>query len=99
MERFMQTTPGITEPRLTKDPLGTEGELTPGPDDINPFRSVEEAEIVEEIEQKERERLYEGDTFRPPEVTVGPKLEPTKGNDPFAFDDISGSGFELPWLD
>jgi hypothetical protein len=32
-----EPTPGITEPRFCRDPLGTEGELTPGPDDYNPY--------------------------------------------------------------
>jgi len=32
-----QATPGITPAKLTKDPLGTEGEMTPGPDDYNPY--------------------------------------------------------------
>jgi hypothetical protein len=35
--RFMECTPGITEANLTSDPLGTEGEMTPGPDDYNPY--------------------------------------------------------------
>lgn len=34
---FMQCTPGITTPSLSREPLGTEGELTPGPDDENPY--------------------------------------------------------------
>jgi len=33
----MQATLGMTEPNLTRDPLGTEGEMTPGPDDRNPY--------------------------------------------------------------
>jgi len=37
MQPFFQTTPGITEPDFARDPLGTEGELTAGPDDQNPF--------------------------------------------------------------
>lgn len=30
-------TAGITEPHLSADPLGTEGEMSPGPDDENPY--------------------------------------------------------------
>jgi hypothetical protein len=32
-----QATPGLTPQTLTKDPLGTEAEMTPGPDDYNPY--------------------------------------------------------------
>jgi len=32
----LYATAGITEPNLTAEPLGTEGEMTPGPDDQNP---------------------------------------------------------------
>lgn len=35
-------TPGATKPLLTKDPIGTEGEMTPGPDDETPFDKEEE---------------------------------------------------------
>lgn len=37
MNGFMQATPGITEPHLSRDPLGTEGEMTSGPDAESPF--------------------------------------------------------------
>lgn len=30
-------TPGITPAKLTSEPIGTEGEMTPGPDDVNPY--------------------------------------------------------------
>jgi len=33
----LYATAGITEPNLTPEPLGTEGEMTPGPDDENPY--------------------------------------------------------------
>jgi hypothetical protein len=52
----MQCNPGITTPNLTAEPLGTEGELTEGPDHINPYRSVQEREIVEQYKRKRRER-------------------------------------------
>lgn len=32
-----RATPGITPCKFSKDPLGTEGEMTPGDDDWNPF--------------------------------------------------------------
>lgn len=34
-------TPGATKPLLTEDPIGTEGEMTPGPDDETPFDAEE----------------------------------------------------------
>ena len=34
-------TPGVTDPGLTELPLGTEGELTRGPDDWNPYDDPE----------------------------------------------------------
>lgn len=33
---------GVTEPGLSREPLATEGEATPGPDDENPFRDLED---------------------------------------------------------
>jgi len=35
----LYATAGITEPNLTAEPLGTEGEMTPGPDDENPYET------------------------------------------------------------
>lgn len=37
----MRATLGITEPKFTRDPLGTEGEMTDGPDDENPYETGE----------------------------------------------------------
>lgn len=39
----LYATVGITEPNLTAEPLGTEGEMTPGPDDENPYETGERA--------------------------------------------------------
>jgi len=33
-------TPGITIPNFSSDPLGTEAELTPGPNDVNPYETA-----------------------------------------------------------
>jgi hypothetical protein len=41
MRDLMHTTAGITEPRLTSEPLGTEGEMTGGPNDYVPFDDPE----------------------------------------------------------
>ena len=102
---LMHTSPGITEPNITRHPIGTEGEMTKGPDRVNPFRSVEEAEIVEEIERKERERAKRDDTMlrtvpkeNPAFGTLG---NPLAGDDPFVFDDVEGEvdRLELPFAD
>jgi len=53
---LMQTTPGTTCKRFCRNPLGSEGELTSGPDDMNPYRSADEREEVERVAQKERQQ-------------------------------------------
>lgn len=86
---LMRPTPGITEPNLTAEPLGTEAEMTPGPDDINPFRSERERRIVDEIEAQRRTRARQ-----PSEESLEDTLgmdgipNPTRGDDPYAFDDV-----------
>jgi hypothetical protein len=39
-------TPGIAPAPLTKEPLGTEGEMTPGPDSLNPNIPEDKDELV-----------------------------------------------------
>ena len=56
----MMTTPGITAKRFCRCPLGTEGELSPGPDELNPHRSIDEKELVEDYKQREREHKRQG---------------------------------------
>jgi hypothetical protein len=34
---MLYPTPGITEPKFTMDPIGTEAEMTEGPMDYNPY--------------------------------------------------------------
>jgi len=102
---YMRCTVGITEPNFTTDPLGTEGEMTIGPDEINPFRSAEEAEIIEQIERKERERANQEDSIvrtTPVEPAFLPSFEsPTTGDDPFVFDDVEDEvdDVSLPFAD
>lgn len=43
---------GMTEPLMSKEPIGTEGELTPGPDDVNPY---DNPELYEGFEADRRE--------------------------------------------
>jgi hypothetical protein len=105
---IMKTTVGVTFPRLSREPLMTEGEATPGDDRANPYRSVEEREYVERVRAKERERR-DGQLWKsglddaqvevdPPEPGVDFIIrDPTAGeNDPFAFDDAEP---DLPTLD
>lgn len=92
---LMMTTPGITQMEFTKDPLGTEAELTSGPNDMNPFRSADEREVVEAYKDKERQQL-ESDVDLMAEEGVSLPFDqtvqdPTAGDDPFVFDDV-GSG-------
>jgi hypothetical protein len=101
----MRVTVGITEPNFTQDPLGTEGEMSVGPDSINPFRSAEEAEIIEQIKQKEREKAQQEDAIvrtTPVNADFLPTFEsPTEGNDPFVFDDVEDEVDDvgLPFMD
>lgn len=96
---LMQTSPGITQKRLTADPLGLESEMSNGPDNLNPYRSVQEREMVEEIERKERERedsqLFKTSLGASDTGGVDHPLhsntnvdDPTAGPDPFLFDDL-----------
>ena len=102
----MGTTPGITEKRFTQDPLGTEGELSPGPDDANPFRSAEEREIVEAYRAKAKEQeKADGDLYETSGVVLpfasNTNENPTEGNDPFVFDDVGATtdDVSLPFLE
>jgi len=85
----MQTSPGITVPKFSRDPLGTEGEMTVGPDNVNPYNSPDEKEIVDQIRAKQREQA-KADTkvVRTTSPFDFELRSPTEGDDPFIFDDI-----------
>jgi len=88
---LMQTTPGFTQKRFTAEPLGSEGELTPGPDDANPYRSADEREVVEAYQAKAEQQERENGTYQTSGLVLPFAQEPdspTKGNDPFVFDDV-----------
>lgn len=51
---------GITPIPLSRDPLATEGEATPGPDDVNPFEEIE-AQRVQPSEKTTKEDPAEGE--------------------------------------
>lgn len=102
---LMATTPGITEKRFTQDPLGTEAELTDGPDDANPFNSPEEREIVEAYRAKQEEQqrsdtdLYQTSGVVLP-FAASTNETPTEGSEPFVFDDVQEATKEvsLPFM-
>jgi len=53
-------TPGTRGPKLTRDPLGTEGELTAGPDELRPSvpaerRELEDMGYLPRADQRERD--------------------------------------------
>lgn len=85
---LMVCTPGVTRKRFTLEPLGSEGEMTPGPDDSNPFRSAEEREIVEAYRAKEAEQKARGVDTNDTITLPFDDVNPTSGDDPFAFDDV-----------
>jgi len=87
---LMQATPGLTYPNITKEPLGTEGELTAGPDSLNPFEDPEAAERIQELQDKrERQRANKGELVKTvPNFEVVAVADPTEGNDPYLFDDV-----------
>jgi len=96
-----QPTPGITTPNLTAEPLGTAGEMTPGPDELDPYESPEAAREVAAIEAEmaalERERQPDAlvDTLDAP--PLAPRDEP----EPFAFDEVGAAidDLRLPGLE
>lgn len=64
---------GMTDIPLSKAPIATEGEATPGPDDVNPY---------DEREFQQAKRGRSGVSM--PEFE---SRSPTSGDDPFVFDD------------
>ena len=82
---------GITEAPLSIDPLATEGEATPGPDDWNPYED-EEFEMEMELLMGSGPDIEDDDISR--------DREPTAGDDPFVFDDVEDhvDGVALPSL-
>jgi hypothetical protein len=54
------STPGTRGPKLTRDPLGTEGELTAGPDELRPSvpqerRELEDMGFLPRADERERD--------------------------------------------
>lgn len=67
-------TPGVTDPRMSREPLATEGEVTPGPDDYVPY---DDPEYWEDVHRASQEfDLPEFDLGRVDGVTPEPFLPP-----------------------
>lgn len=75
---------GITDIPLSRAPMATEGEATPGPDDVNPY---------DEREFQQAKRGHSGASM--PDFDT---VSPTSGSDPFMFDDAGSEldDLELP---
>jgi len=88
-------TPGTTSVNLSPTPLGTEGELSPGPDDENPWEEAQE--LRERVELEQQKRAMQDDQLmdtvpNPENPDLPPALineSPTSGDDPYRFDDVT----------
>lgn len=87
----MQPTPGITDPKLCVHPLGTEAELTPGPNDYNPYDDVEDSQGIPHPFDNDRDTQRDVEAFH--EETQDEPAMPEF--DLFA----DGSGPSLPLLE
>lgn len=47
---------GVTLPALSREPLATEGEATPGPDDYNPFDEIDDRRRMRAIHNSQRQK-------------------------------------------
>lgn len=50
---------GVTPALLSREPLATEGEATPGPDDVNPFDEMETRKQLQAFEDGSRSAVPE----------------------------------------
>lgn len=69
---------GTTEIPLSSEPLATEGEATPGPDELNPY------------DEREYLRAKRGETTGA-SMPDFEQRDPTARDDPFAFDDAGSA--------
>lgn len=73
---------GITPMPLSQDPLATEGEATPGPDDVNPYEENEreyglnEDEIAQQRDPTAGNDPYSFDDVAPAKPDIGFDSEP-----------------------
>lgn len=73
---------GITPKRITREPLATEGEATPGPDDYNPYEDYDPRATVESRSKRDPTRDPDPFVFDDIGMSLGRELEDT---DPFGF--------------
>lgn len=96
---YMVTTTGITKPELTAEPLGTEGEMTPGPDDWNPYDEEVGKQGLRRLERERARGVGDSDVVRtvpqPGTLTASLEDSPTAGDDPFVFDDVAAEVGEV----
>lgn len=52
---------GITPVKMSPEPLATEGEATPGPDDWNPYEEMEARQEIELVRERKKRRERERD--------------------------------------
>lgn len=85
---------GITPVLLSRDPLATEGEATPGPDDQNPHQKREdqkERQAIRERKRRERKRQKEAEEMNPllggsgPDVDLDPVFDEEPTDEPAWF--------------
>jgi hypothetical protein len=106
---LIHVTPGVTLPNFSRDPLATEGEMSEGPADLNPWRSERERRAVERIKREEQaaqdDELYK--TGSPEVDTRGPRDSPLLDPPGFWGTDVTadlpgpefGETTEIPELD
>jgi len=85
---YTKWTPGVTIPNFSQDPLATEGEATPGPDDLNPAVDPDAREEIERIKAKQRAYAQRDDKLVRTVPQIGFDPDPTDEPNPFVFDDI-----------
>lgn len=85
---YSRFTPGITIPNFSADPLGTEGEMTPGPDDLNPAVDPDARDEIERIKAKQKEYAKRDDKIVRTVPFGGFDSDPSEEPNPYLFDDI-----------
>jgi hypothetical protein len=98
---------GMTPMPMSRNPIATEGEATPGPDDVNPYDELEYERFKERMKTERRRDRRESPKMRlMGGGQGGMDPNPTNGDDPYFFDDVADDleevetdGFGLPGLD
>lgn len=93
---------GITVAKLSEEPLATEGEATPGPDDYNPHEELEDREYQQRtLPRSERSELsLEEAALGEPDPFDGPLFDIPFAPEPDEKPRRDALSFELPgWLE